>query len=130
MAIEISSPGADEAALRVALSRYGNRSSIKTTSYAVLAADSGLHFNTIGAAGAVTFSLPAAVVDMAYGFMVGAAQNVIIDATGTEVIHAAGLASSAGGNFSSSTQYSFIGIECHETGHWVVTSQVGPWTAA
>lgn len=102
----------------------------KTSTYAVLATDNGKHFNNAGAGGAITFNLLAAVPGLSYGFGVADAQNVIVDANGTDIIVAAGLSSSAGGNFSSNVQYSFLLIECHVAGVWMISSMIGPWTAA
>lgn len=103
----------------------------KTTTYTVATTDAGKHFNTIGAGGSVTFDLPAAAASRGpFGFLVGAAQNLIIDPNGTDLIRAANvLVSTNGGNFSSNVQYSFIQIEAHAAGYWIVTQMLGPWTA-
>lgn len=127
--IDIANPGDDEAALKAALKILVDslETVTKTTNYTIVSSDNGRHFNTLGASGAVTFTLPSSAVDFTVGFMVGAAHALNIDAAGTDVIHLAGLETSAGGQVSSDVPYAFLKIECHSTGHWAVTSIIGPW---
>ena len=100
----------------------------KTTSYGVTTGDSATHFNNIAAGGSVTFTLPAAAAGLNYGFYVDAAHPVVITAAGSDVIQATGLASSAGGSFTSASRYSYLEIVSHSTGRWAVPSMVGAWT--
>lgn len=99
-----------------------------TGDYSVLAADSGTHFDNIGAAGTVIFSLPSVAAGLSFGFLVSAAQTVRVAAAGSEQIAIGGTNSAAGGNVESNTPFSFIQVESHGVGQWVASSSVGSWT--
>lgn len=59
----------------------------KTANYTVLTSDAGTHFTTLGAAGAVTFTLPAPKQDLCFWFSSMADQNMIVQsAEGDNVI--------------------------------------------
>ena len=62
----------------------------KATSYTVVAADNGKLFDTTGAAGAITFTLPALARGLAFGFFNVVDQNMIVVRAGTDVIIADG----------------------------------------
>lgn len=51
---------------------------VKTANYSVLAADNGLHFLTVGASGAVQFTLPTGALGLEYTFTCSAAQTMTI----------------------------------------------------
>lgn len=100
----------------------------ETADYNVTVADSGGHFDNIGAAGEVDFTLPVAERGLHYSFLVDAAQIVKIIAQSGEQIASAGANSAAGGNIQSATPYDMISIKCHKAGQWVVASATGSWT--
>lgn len=59
----------------------------KTANYTALATDNGVLFDNTGAAGAVTFTLPAIADGLKYGFLVAANQNVLVtSAEGSNII--------------------------------------------
>ena len=102
----------------------------KTASYAVLAADSYLDFDNNGAAGSVTFTLPASTVGLAYGFAVMEAQDLVIDAPGGVTIYLGALATTAGGTITSNAVGSYLFIKCRSATEWIAQSSMGSWTPA
>jgi hypothetical protein len=58
----------------------------KTGNYTVVELDNGTFFTTVGAAGAVTFTLPAPRIGFRFGFFVGADQNMTVAAAGADQI--------------------------------------------
>lgn len=102
--------------------------STKTANYTVQTTDNMIHFNNIGAGGSVTFTLPAAVAGLCYGFLVDAAHAVVVQTAGTDIIAIGGIVGGASGNVQCSTPYAFILIECHNSGKWIASSVVGSWT--
>lgn len=99
-----------------------------TSNYTVLAGDNGKHFNINGASGNVIFSLPAAVVNMNFGLLVSAAHYAEFLANGTDVIWRFADTSAAGGYIRSNIRRSFLKVECHESGVWAVSSEIGAWS--
>lgn len=103
----------------------------KTASYTVTANDSGSGFTNAGAAGAITFSLPAAVKGLHYYFAVAAAQELRIDPNGTETISlpSTGVPSSAGAYIVADAIGETVHIVCATNGSWRVLSYTGTWSA-
>jgi hypothetical protein len=103
----------------------------KTGDYTVLAADHGKTFTTVGAAGTVTFAMPAAVLGHRNEFRVGAAQELRIDPNGTEVIAlpSTGVAGAAGKYLTANADGETVEIECTKAGQWSVFGFTGTWTA-
>jgi hypothetical protein len=103
----------------------------KTANYTVTTADNGAILTNAGAAGAITFSLPAATVGMAYRFAVGAAQELRIDPNGTETIAlpSTGAQSAAGKYIVADAVGEGVEIYCAVAGDWNVASYIGTWTA-
>lgn len=103
----------------------------KTADYTVTVADNGRTFTNTGAAGAVVFSLPAAVPGLKYRFRVGVAQQLRIDPNGTETISlpSTGVPSSAGAYIVADAIGETVDIECVEAGSWSVFGFTGTWTA-
>jgi hypothetical protein len=93
--------------------------------------ENGKKFSTKGAAGTVTFTLPAATVGLRYGFYVGAVQELRVDPAGTEVMQLPGTGvNQAGGAYLTANAIGeTLEIECNEAGVWAVVSSVGTWTA-
>jgi len=102
----------------------------KTAGYAVLAADSYKDFDNNGAAGSVTFTLPASTVGLAYGFAVMEAQNLVVDAPGGVTIYLGALSTTAGGTITSNEVGSYLFIKCRSATEWIVQSSMGSWTPA
>ena len=104
----------------------------KTADYTIVAEqDNGKMFTTKGAAGTVTFALPAATVGQRYRFYVGAVQELRIDPNGTETISlpSSGAAQAAGAYLTANAVGETVEIACCEAGTWAVISSVGTWTA-
>jgi hypothetical protein len=103
----------------------------KTASYQILAADDFTDFDNNGAAGSVTFTLPAAAVGLSYGFAVMEAFNLVIQAPGGVTMYAgAGSASTAGGTLTSSDVGSYILLKCRSSTEWIAQQLVPSWTPA
>lgn len=115
------------------LPKLGNTSTVeaKTADYTVTLADVGKTFTTVGAAGTVVFSMPAATVGQKYRFRVGAAQELRIDPNGTEVIAlpSTGVAGAAGKYLTANADGETVDIECTKAGQWSVFGYTGTWTA-
>jgi hypothetical protein len=105
--------------------------SVKTADYTVTIADNGKTFTNTGAAGAVTFSMPAAVAGLKYRFRVGVAQQLRIDPNGTETISlpSTGAPSAAGAYIVADAIGESVDIQCVEAGSWTVFGFTGTWTA-
>lgn len=104
---------------------------VKTANYTVLAkADNGKTFTNQGAAGAITFALPAATVGQWYRFVVKAAQELRIDPNGTETVSLpSGVQQAAGKYISADAVGERITVECVKAGEWDTTEGVGTWSA-
>jgi len=104
---------------------------IKTADYTVTAGDSGRAFSNTGAAGAVTFALPAAVPGLKYRFRVGVAQQLRIDPNGVETISlpSTGVPSAAGAYIVADAIGETVDIQCVDAGSWSVFGFTGTWTA-
>ena len=100
----------------------------KTADYSVTAAESGVHFNTGGAAGTVIFSLPPGVAGLNYVFLVGENFTLEVLATGGERIALGSSLGGADGNIQCATMYAMLSIESHGFGFWFVRSATGIWT--
>lgn len=106
--------------------------SVKTANYTVVApTDNGTTFTNEGAAGAVTFALPAATVGQWYRFKVKTAQELRIDPNGTETIAlpSSGAQQAAGAYIVADAAGEGCEIECVKAGVWEVNWYTGTWTA-
>lgn len=103
------------------------RALTKTADYTVLTGDSGKRLNNIGAGADIVLSLPAAASGLIYGFAVFANHYIKLLADGTDVISWGGDSSAGGGYVRSTTQYSFLQLEAHGTGRWIVSASTGTW---
>lgn len=104
--------------------------STKTTTYAIQAADSGTHFDDIGASSAVNFELPAAANNLIYTLSAFTAHAPYFTADGADVIYSGSDASTAGGTITAGAAYATLTLEAHGTNKWIVSSRVGEWTTA
>jgi hypothetical protein len=104
---------------------------VKTADYTVTVGESGRTFTNTGAAGAVTFAMPAAVAGLKYRFRVGVAQQLRIDPNGTETISlpSTGVPSAAGAYIVADAIGETVDIQCVEAGSWSVFGYTGTWTA-
>ena len=86
---------------------------------------------SVGASGAVTLSLPAAVVGMHAFFRVGAAQELRLDPNGTETIAlpSTGVQGAAGKYLTANADGETVAIRCDSAGEWSVYGFTGTWTA-
>lgn len=89
-----------------------------------------IHSNR-GASGAITLTLPAAAVGMAYRFTVEAAQELRIDPNGTEVIGlpSTGAYGAAGKYLVADAVGEWVHLVCVEAGKWFAMGYAGTWTA-
>lgn len=103
----------------------------KTANYTVTVAENGQCFTTDGASGAVTFSLPPAVVGLNYMFRVGAAQELRIDPDGTEKVSlpSTGVPGAAGKYLTADANGETVRLYCTKAGEWSVFGHTGTWTA-
>lgn len=104
--------------------------SAKTANYTVTTNDVGATFTNEGAAGAITFALPAATVGLWYRFVVKAAQELRIDPNGTETVSLpTGVQQGAGKYIGADAIGERISVECVKAGVWETCEAVGTWTA-
>lgn len=105
---------------------------VKTAAFTVLTSQTGSVFSTVGAGGAVIFSLPAAVVGLEYFFYVGAAQDLRIKPVAGEFMSVA--ATGVPGTVSQLLTANLAGetahIICAEATIWANYSIIGTWTVA
>lgn len=104
---------------------------VHTADYTLTALMSGTCHSSKGAAGAITATLPTAVVGLRYQFYVGAAQEHRVDPAGSEVMQLPGTgANQTGGAYLTANAVGeTLEIACFEAGVWSVVSSVGTWTA-
>lgn len=98
-----------------------------TASDTLTTAESGSIHTTFGAGGAVTFTLPPAVVGLEYFFQVGAVQNLIVepDAAETVSLPSNGVAQT---NITANAVGESVHIMCCNAGTWAVMGFTGTWT--
>lgn len=100
----------------------------KTAAYNVLVADSGTHFDNIGATGTVVLTLPTAAAGLQFCGAVYAAFTLEFLAGAGDKIADGVTEGAAAGNIQSASVYDSVCFEAHGAGQWVVTSQTGTWT--
>ncbi len=103
----------------------------RTADLTLTVAESGIHYTNTGAGGQIVFTLPAATltneVSATYQFTVTAAQNLRVQAAGTDTIQIAGAVITAGGgNVTSNTIAATLRITCTSTGAWTALAG-GVW---
>lgn len=103
----------------------------KTADYTITAADSGKTFDSTGASGAITGSLPAALPGLEYFVRVGAAQEHRLDPSGSETISlpSTGVAGAAGKYLTANAAGETVHLKCIVAGTWNVFGYTGTWTA-
>lgn len=86
---------------------------------------------SVGASGAITLTLPPAVVGMDVMFRVGAAQELRIDPDGTEKISlpSTGVPGAAGKYLTADAAGESVRLVCCKAGEWSVFGHTGTWTA-
>lgn len=86
---------------------------------------------SVGAAGTVVLTLPAAVVGMHAMFRVGAAQELRLDPNGTETIAlpSTGVQGAAGKYLTANADGETVHLVCDKAGQWSVYGFTGTWTA-
>ena len=104
--------------------------SSKTANYVILATDNPSDFDNTGAAGSVTFTLPAAVVGYVFSFTATVAQPLVIDAPGGVTLYAGNLASTSGGTLTATTRGAYLLLKCRSSTTWYAQASLGTWTAA
>lgn len=104
---------------------------VHTADDTLTAAESGTMHTTVGATGAVTFTLPAAAVGLEYFFKVGAAEELRIDPDGTETIAlpSTGVQGAAGKYLTADAAGETVHIICDTAGEWSVYGFTGTWAA-
>ena len=91
----------------------------------------GAYVSNLGASGAATFTLPAAVVGMRVTAIVQVAQELRLDPNGTETIAlpSTGVQSAAGAYITANALTESVQLVCLTAGTWDVISYTGTWTA-
>ncbi|TAJ89743.1 hypothetical protein [Reyranella sp.] len=102
----------------------------KTANYALLPSESGLDFDNNGAAGAVTFTLPTAIVGLTYTFTAMELFDLVIDAPPGVLIYLGESVSTAGGTLTASAPGPAVRLKCRSATEWVAQFFAGSWTAA
>ena len=106
---------------------------VSTADAAVTAAQAiaGVFLSNAGAAGAVTFALPAAVVGMRVTAIVEVAQELRLDPNGTETIAlpSTGVQGAAGKYLTADAVAERVQLVCVTAGTWDVVDYAGTWTA-
>lgn len=95
------------------------------------AEQSGAVISNLGATGAATFGLPAAVPGLNFTFIVEAAQELRIDPNGNETIAlpSSGVQQAAGKYIGADAVGEKVKIHCLTAGTWSVEHYSGTWTA-
>ncbi len=88
----------------------------------------GSRINNSGAAGAVIYTLPAAVVGYHFWVTVVTAQNVNVTAVGSDTIRNAGTVSGAAGTTQATAIGSTAHFFCPVAGQWMMESVIGTWS--
>lgn len=93
-------------------------------------ADSGAVISNLGAAGAATWVLPAALPGLEFRFAVKVAQQLRIDPAGTETIELPSTAAqgAAGKYLVADAIGEFVHLRCLVAGAWAVVASGGTWT--
>jgi hypothetical protein len=95
------------------------------------AAESGSVHTSVGAAGTVVLTLPAATVGLEFRFYVGAAQELRIDPNGSETISlpSTGVPGAAGKYLTANAAGETVHLVCAVAGSWAVYGYTGTWGA-
>jgi predicted RecA/RadA family phage recombinase len=103
----------------------------KTADYTVLASQSGATLTNTGAAGTITFALPAALPGMRFNARVSVAQQLRLDPNGTETISlpSTGVPGAAGKYLVADAIGETVALVCLVAGTWSVMGYTGTWTA-
>lgn len=102
----------------------------KTASYPIVAGDNAKVFTNEGAAGSVTFTLPAAAAGYELTFVVQAAQSFVVTANTGDTIRIGGSVSTSAGTATSSSIGSVLKIVSINATEWVAVSYTGSWALA
>jgi hypothetical protein len=101
----------------------------KTSNYALLASDSGIHFDNTAAAGEVDFTLPTYAAGLRYCFTVTAAQTLKVIAPASNKIAVGALNSAAAGNITASAVYANACLYATSVSNqWAAEATTGTWT--
>lgn len=112
------------------ISQVKHQAASKTANYTVLAADSFTDFDNAGAAGVVTFTLPTAALGLNFTFSAVVAQQIKVQAGGSDAISMSGNSKAAGGLLTgpAATQGASVTIKCTSANMWTVTAFQGTWS--
>ena len=102
-----------------------------TTDDTLTAGESGTIHSSVGAAGTVVLTLPAATVGLQYYFYVGAAQELRIDPNTTQTISlpSTGVPGAAGKYLTANAIGESVHLVCCTAGSWAVFGFTGTWAA-
>lgn len=100
----------------------------KTTNYVILSTELASTFNNIGAGATNRLDLPTAAAGLHYFFYVDAAQNMQVQAVGSDVIRDAATDGAAAGNIHSAVIGSTLHLFSPKAALWVVDAKTGTWT--
>jgi hypothetical protein len=103
----------------------------KTAAYTVLTSDSNTTFSNVGATASVTFTLPLASTGLKYGFVVRAAQTIVIAPNALDTIVGQETAFAAGGSVSlPAVAGHFVVLECLSANVWSIVATSDGATAS
>jgi len=107
---------------------YQTKNLTKTSNFSLTSIDSATYVNNSGAGGTVTNTLPAATAGLHYSFVILTAQNMTVQAVGSDTLRNAATASAAGGFANASTIGNSFHLYCPVAGQWLMESVQGTWT--
>lgn len=102
-----------------------------TATFTLTANDSGTFHSNTGASGTIVANLPPATVGLRFGFVLGAAQALQINPSGTETISlpSSGVPGAAGKYLAADAIGETVELACLIAGNWHVLGYTGTWTA-
>lgn len=109
----------------------GGATEAHTASDTLTAAETGSTHTNLGAAGAITLTLPAAAVGLEFTFYVAAAQTLTIQAVGNDTIRiGTAAAGAAAGSAAADAEGEWVTLRGISTTQWVSIGSLGTWTVA
>ena len=87
-------------------------------------------YDNIGAVGTETYNLPTCVKGDAVGFIVSAAQEIIINVGAGDTVHVSGQSTTVAGTITSGAQHSILWLIGASSSAWTAMSHSGTWTTA
>lgn len=93
----------------------------RSANYSIRGPEDGVAFSNGGATGAITLTLPKAVVGEEFWFYVAVAQTLTVAPQATDTIGTKG----AGVSYAAATVDNFLCLKVFVTGHWTIAINAG-----